>query len=120
MYPAPSVPLFFRSVYTGGDRYANVHMMEYSRRRPMSASGGDSSSFFPWSDHKTAISGSAISWPETAWAGVRGARGQLDRVLVRMALEVGQLGLFKKHQLWKLKAGGVVSHGFRHAEFNGA
>ena len=30
------------------------------------------------------------------------------------------LGLFKNHQLWKLKAGPVVSHGFRHAEFNGA
>ena len=28
------------------------------------------------------------------------------------------LGLFKKHQLWKLKEGQVVSHGFRHAEFN--
>ena len=30
------------------------------------------------------------------------------------------IGLFKKHQLWKLKAGRVVSHGFRHAEFDGA
>ena len=30
------------------------------------------------------------------------------------------LGLFKKHQLWILKAGLVVSHGVRHAEFNGA
>ena len=30
------------------------------------------------------------------------------------------VGLFKKHQLWKLKVGRVVSHGFRHAEFNGA
>ena len=31
-----------------------------------------------------------------------------------------RVGLFKKHQLWKLKAGRVVSYGFRHAEFNGA
>ena len=30
------------------------------------------------------------------------------------------LGLLKKHQLRKLKAGRVVSHGFRHAKFNGA
>ena len=30
------------------------------------------------------------------------------------------LGLFKKHQLWKLKVGRVVSHGFIHAEFDGA
>ena len=30
------------------------------------------------------------------------------------------LGLFKKYQLWKLKVGRVVSHGFRHAEFDGA
>ena len=26
----------------------------------------------------------------------------------------------KKHQLWKVKAGRVASHGFRHAEFNDA
>ena len=30
------------------------------------------------------------------------------------------LGLLKKHQLWKMKAGRVVSHAFEHAEFNGA
>ena len=30
------------------------------------------------------------------------------------------LGLFKKHQLWKLKIDRVVSHGFRHAELDGA
>ena len=29
------------------------------------------------------------------------------------------LGLFKKHRLWKFKAGRVVSHVFRHVEFNG-
>ena len=29
------------------------------------------------------------------------------------------IGLLKKHELWKLKAGRVVSHSFRHAEFNG-
>ena len=34
--------------------------------------------------------------------------------------DTSAVGLFKKHQLWKLKAGRVVSHGFRHAEFNGA
>ena len=30
------------------------------------------------------------------------------------------LGMLKKHQLWKFKAGRMVSHGCRHAEFNGA
>ena len=48
--------------------------------------------------------------------------GNTENMLILFGLPQWKyaLGLFKKHQLWKLKAGRVVSHGFRHAEFNGA
>ena len=37
-----------------------------------------------------------------------------------MYFDLYALGLFKKHQFWKFKAGRMVSHGLRHAEFTGA
>ena len=45
---------------------------------------------------------------------------QIVTCLLTYSIDNWVLGLFKNHQLWKLKAGPVVSHGFRHAEFNGA
>ena len=42
---------------------------------------------------------------------------RLDKVCLMPAFA---LGLFKKHKLWKLKAGRVVSHAFRHSELKGA
>ena len=58
------------------------------------------------------------------WFGVKYAGGSRSAHGKRFGLRQlrcrSALGLFKKHKLWKLKAGRVVPHGFRHAEFNGA
>ena len=53
------------------------------------------------------------------WVGMQNNSGSL-LVGEGASLYLPTLGLCKKQQLWKLKAGRVVSHAFEYAEFDGA